>query len=89
MAGSEKLRKILEAAQERVKDREKEEGGGGRWMVEKAWGKEREEARERSDIGRTEVSPRGNEKTGGASSLPRSDKAKEGPPCGTTTTPTR
>lgn len=42
-----------------------------------------------NDIGRTEVSPRGNEKTGGASSLPRSDKAKEGPPCGTTTTPTR
>lgn len=47
MAGSEKLRKILEAAQERVKDREKEEGGGevngGKSMGEGARGGEREE----------------------------------------------
>ena len=48
MAGSEKLRKILEAAQERVKDREKEEGGGGGWW--KKHGGRSERRRERGAI---------------------------------------
>lgn len=49
MAGSEKLRKILEAAQERVKDREKEEGGGGGGWWKKHGGRS-ERRRERGAI---------------------------------------